>query len=383
MIRGMNFFSHVPKEPEDPIYGLQVTFKKDLRPDKLNLSIGFLLGENGPYRFSAVEKAAAKLFEASPGYQYLPIDGLPAFREAACDIVFGEKVGYTAQTVGGTAALHVGGKFLLEQATKHILISNPTWVNHKKLFETLGFTVSQFDYKVHHGELDLTPMLAAIEKMPEGSAIILQASCHNPTGIDPTDEQFKKISAAIKKKRMIAFFDLAYQGLGKGVEEDVRAIRFFLREGHEFLVATSFSKNFGLYSERVGALSIVAPKEHVEAISSQIRKIIRSIYSSPSSYGAHLVATVWNDPELRSEWRGEIEALREDLEEKRSSLALELTRGDKNAILKSHGLFAMTGLSFEEVLKLRDEQAIYLCDDGRINIAAIKKDEITRILQTL
>jgi len=379
----MNFFSHVVKEPEDPIYGLQVVFKKDLRPDKLNLSIGFLLGENGPYRFSAVDKAEVQLLEKMPGYQYLPIDGLPAFREAAAEIVLGEKIGYTAQTVGGTAALHVGGKFLLEQVTKHILISDPTWVNHKKLFETLGFTVSQFAYRVEKGVLDLQPMLDAIEEMPDGSAIILQASCHNPTGIDPTEAQFEIMSAAIKKKRMIPFFDLAYQGLGRGIEEDVHAIRYFVKEGHELLVATSFSKNFGLYSERVGALSIVTSDQYVDAISSQIRKIIRSVYSSPPAHGGHLVAMIWNDPALRAEWRQEIRALRNDLEEKRTTLALELARGDKNAILKSHGLFAMTGLSYDEVLELRKKQAIYLCDDGRINIAAIKNEEMARITQAL
>jgi aspartate/tyrosine/aromatic aminotransferase len=380
----MTTFFQLPNAEEDPILGLQLTYKKDLRPDKKNLSIGLLMGKEGLYRFQAIKKAEELFFQTNPGYQYLPIDGLASFRKAATDLLFPQKAAsYVAQTVGGTAALHVGGKLIFQHVTKQLLLPEPTWINHKKLFEPIGFQIHTCAYETAHGTLNVEPLLQAIDRMKEGSCIILQASCHNPTGIDPTEKEWRTISHAIKKKKMIPFFDMAYQGLGKGIDEDAAAIRLFVEEGHEVVVALSFSKNFGLYSERVGALAVVSRDSFLPAISSQVRGIIRSLYSSPSSHGASLVATLWESPELKTIWEKELAELRQGLQEKRTALALLAPKKQKEAILNGTGLFAMTGLPSHEIGKVRQEKGIYLCDDGRINIAAIQPDELKQIATSI
>ena len=338
----MSFFSSIPQEPEDPIYGLQVVFKNDPRPDKLNLSIGVLPGKKGAMRFQAIEKAAQKVQENGPGFEYLPIDGLVDFREAATELIFGTKVNiYTAQTVGGTAALCVGAQLLRSQLTSKIAIPDPTWVNHRRLFEAHGLHVTSFAYHAApDGSLDTTSYLASLDRLQERSCVVLQASCHNPTGLDPTMDQWKMLLSKIQQKKLIPFFDIAYQGVGLGIEEDAAAIRLFYEAGCEMLVASSFSKNFGLYGERVGTLSVVT-KSPLQPLSSQIRKIIRSLYSSPAAHGARLAAMCLKEPALFGLWKDEIEMTQCQIKEKRKLLASSLQQKGLHTmatnVLKSTG----------------------------------------------
>lgn len=391
----MSKFSTVPKEPEDPIYGLQVTFKKDERPSKINLSIGVFPGSQGKaFRFQVVDKAEEIVQDNRPGKDYLPIDGLASFCEATSDLVFGQARThsklkcYTAQTVGSTAALHVAGKFLAQHIAKKIFIPDPTWVNHRKLFESCGLDVAIYPYRIaQDGSLHLDAILAAIESMPEGACIVLQASCHNPTGIDPKDDEWKILSQAIKTKKLLPFFDIAYQGVGRGLEEDARSIRIFFEDGHELFVAASFAKNLGLYSERVGALLITCEQETQAPIASQIRKIIRSIYSSPPSHGAHIANCILTTPDLYAAWQEELKMLRTNLASTRKLLADTILRYKPDfavdTLLKSTGLFSLCGLSQEKVFELRQKQSIYLCDDSRINVAAIRPEQIEDIAKAI
>ena len=402
----MSTFVRIPKAAEDPIYGLQVTFKKDERPQKINLSIGvFPEKEKGEaaspskaFRFSVVDRAEERLLQKRLAKDYLPIDGLASFCKLACDLVMGKEEGqnrpesklkcYTAQTVGSTAALHIAGRFLAQHLSKKIFISDPTWVNHRKLFESAGLEVNTYPYCITaDGKVDIEAFVQAINSMPEGSTIVLQASCHNPTGVDPTDAEWKIISRAIFSRKLLPFFDIAYQGIGRGLDEDAFAIRLFFEEGHELLVATSFAKNLGLYSERVGALIVACKEEDEVAVASQIRAVIRSIYSSPSAHGAHVASIILSDPELFSLWEKELQGLRENLANTRNLLHTALTQSGEQKVLptllKSTGLFTMCALSKEKVQALREHQALYLCDDGRMNIAAIKPNQIESIAQAV
>lgn len=391
----MNTFSTIIQEPEDPIYGLQVTFKKDTRPHKKNLSIGAFPGKSGSsFRFSAVDKAEEILHQKKLSKDYLPIDGLASYCECVSDLVLGEKrkeyalSSYTAQTIGGTAALHIGAKFLRNFLTKKIYIPDPTWVNHHRLFEACGLETQSYPYIItKEGRIDIKAMTSSIQSMQNGSAIVFQASCHNPTGIDPTDEEWKILSDAVKEKGLIPFFDMAYQGLGRGLDEDAFSIRLFLKEGHEMLIATSFSKNFGLYSERVGALTITCTPDAIAPISSQVRKIIRSIYSSPASHGAYIVQTILSDPLLRADWKEDLMKLRAFLASSRKTLydLVSKMRPDLSfdAIKNSIGLFAYTFLPKEKIVSLREKEALYLCDDSRINIAALPPEETDFIAKSL
>lgn len=391
----MSKFSTVPKEPEDPIYGLQVTYKKDERPHKINLSIGVFPGAQGKaFRFQVVDQAEEIIHQMRPGKDYLPIDGLSSFCEATADLILGtERIRskmkcYTAQTVGSTAALHIGGKFLAQNITKKIFIPDPTWVNHRKLFESCGLDVAIYPYRItQDGSLDIEAIIEAIDSMPEGSCILLQASCHNPTGIDPKVEEWKILSHAIKAKKLFPFFDIAYQGVGRGLDEDAESIRIFFADNHELFVAASFAKNLGLYSERVGALVATCMPETHAALSSQIRKIIRSIYSSPPAHGAHIASAILSTPELFTSWKEELKGLRTNLENCRELLyqAIHTLKPEMalGPLLKSTGLFSLCGLPQEKVLELRTSQAIYLCDDSRINIAAINLEQIEKIAKAI
>lgn len=389
-------FSNVVKEPEDPIYGLQVVFKKDERPSKINLSIGVLPAKEGDgkaFRFSSVDKAEASLLKKQVPKDYLPIDGLASFSALATALVLGEErkenalQSYTAQTVGGTAALHIAAKFILQNITKKIFIPNPTWVNHQKLFEACGLEVQSFAYKTENGKIDLPCILSAIQTMPEGSCIVLQASCQNPTGIDPTEDEWRTLSQAIKERKLIPLFDLAYQGLGRGLDEDAASIRLFFEEGHEMLIATSFSKNFGLYNDRLGALTITYKGTSSAPISSQIRKIIRSIYSSPPAHGAYIVQEILSNPELSSEWRQELKTIRAKLDLVKQTFYKEMQkRGLDNQIASlphSCGLFTLCSLTLDKIRTLRTEKALYLADDGRINIAALRPEQIESIANSI
>lgn len=372
----MSKFEAIAVEPQDPIYGLQLAIKQDLRKEKANLSIGILINNDGSLKkFHAVQKAEEALF-GKESKEYLPIDGLPEFRKEVSSLLLPRSTNsYTTQTVGGTGALFIAGIFLQRFMTQDIFIPDPTWVNHRKLFESCGLRVHCYPYRANkNGSLDLSAVIEAIQHAKEGSAIVLQASCHNPTGIDPTMEEWQQLSLLMLEKKLIPVFDLAYQGLGHGLAEDVLSLELFVRDGHEFFIANSFAKNFGIYSERLGALTIVS-RSSIDAISSQIKKIIRTTYSSPPAHGARVVAKILADPELRSGWEQELFEARKEIQAKRSLLYQSLSNSPITltlaaAVQKSTGLFALLDLTKDKVLELR-KQGIYLADDGRINIAAV------------
>ncbi len=378
----MNYFASIEQEPEDPIYGLQVLFKKDPRPEKINLSIGTLPNSDGKaFKFASIAKAEANVHSQNLPKDYLPIDGYEPFRLAVQELIVGPKkensrAAYTAQAVGGTGALYIAGQFLARHITKTIFISDPTWVNHRKLFTACGLEVFSYPYVVaKNGALDIQHLLNTLYAIPIGSAVCLQASCHNPTGIDPTLQEWKEISRILKTRNHIALFDIAYLGLGTGLEDDLAPIRLFFEEGHEMLIASSFSKNMGLYGERVGALTIACHEKETLPIASQIRKIIRTIYSSPPSHGAYIAAECLRSHALRGEWHAELHTKRAELDQLRSAFYQEMEKYRPHdpftALKASTGLFSICRLTKSQVLKLRDENAIYLAEDGRINIAAL------------
>jgi len=362
----------VPRRKEDPIYGLQVKIKNDRRKNLLNLSIGVLVDERGElYQFSAVKKAEKRVYEGGGAKEYLPIDGLSSFCSKIQELVLGKDAeAYTAQTVGGTAALHIAGQFIRQFCTKKIFIPEPTWVNHRGSLEAAGLVVATYPYPVSKtGTLHVGAIVKAIRGMPNGSAIVFQASCHNPTGIDPTEQEWRTLLQEAGQRKLTILFDLAYQGLGKSLEEDARAIALSHKAGLEFFIASSCSKNFGLYGERVGALTVVCKGKKRAAVSSQIRHIIRTNYSSPPRHGAEIVSTILNTPSLRKEWESELSTLR--------ALLASLRR--KSGFIHSRGLFCMTTLGRRRVEQIRQQEAIYLADDGRINIAALSEKNIPRI----
>lgn len=379
----MSLLSHIPLEAQDPIYGLQVAIKEDLRKEKSNLSIGILINQDGSLKkFEAVSKAEEVLF-GHETKEYMPIDGFTGLRKAASELLLSKHMSsYTAQTVGGTGALFVAGIFIRKFLTPHILIPEPTWINHRKLFESCGLTVSAYSHKaLDSGVLDIHPIIEAIKNAPERSICLLQASCHNPTGIDPTMDQWQQISLLLLEKKIIPFFDLAYQGLGNGLAEDVLSLELFTRDGHELLIANSMAKNFGIYSDRVGTLTI-ATKGDLDAISSQIRKIIRCTYSSPPAHGARVVAHILTSLHLRTLWEEELQAVRNAIGLKRKLFSQKLQdfhqRELAAAVKHSCGLFSLLDISKEKIMQLRND-GIYLADDGRINIAALNEPIMEKI----
>jgi len=389
----MSFFERIETAPEDPIYGLQKLFKEDSRENKINLSIGVLADSFGSlFSFHCMKEAKKAVCEAGYSGAYLPIDGLATFNKAISQLVFGsckKDEGfscYTAQAVGGSSALFIGGKFLCEQVSKNIVLPQPTWLNHKKIFEAAGFLVSYYPWKIKNdGSLDIDSVIEGLQQQEKNSIILFQASCHNPTGIDPTEEDWEKVAKCCKANNLFAFFDLAYLGLGRGLVEDGCAIRAFCEQDLEFFIAFSCSKNFGLYCERVGALLCRTTSKNEASVASQIRRTIRSVYSSPPAFGAHLVATILTSDSLYHEWEKELVHVRKRLTKNREALANLLGEKSKVAKMfrKSVGLFCLTGLTKAEVEQLRVKKAIYLVEDGRINVAALKEDHIPIIAKAI
>lgn len=376
--------------PADPIYGMQVLYKEDSRPNKCNLSIGVCLNAEGKIlRFSAVDRAYQKLMQQAPSKEYLPISGLPEYTRLAETLVCGDapkETLFSMQSVGGTGALYLAAALLKRTKTAKVFVPESTWANHKPLFEAAGHTVETYPYydKARQA-FDFTGLLNAISTMPQGSAIILQASCHNPTGIDPSQEQFQELSQLIKKQKLFPIFDLAYLGFGNGLEDDASSIRTFLNDGHEMAVATSFSKSFGLYNDRIGLLTVRAQKEALNPIASHLKAIARSCYSSPPAHGAFLIKTILQDQELTHLWQQELGACRERLHLQRTMLfkALQnqkISFGYEH-LLKTKGLFCLFDLAQDEICALKEKSGIYLSVDGRIALAAILESNVASIAE--
>lgn len=381
-------FERVSAAPADPILGLTELFKKDTNPEKINLGAGIYKDEQGTTPVLAtVKKAEAALLESEKTKSYLTIEGTAEYGLAVQKLLFGadaeivsSKRAKTAQAPGGTGALRVAGEFIKRQlGAPKIWISNPTWANHNSVFTAAGLETVQYSYyNANSKSKDFASMVADLSNADAGDIVLLHGCCHNPTGIDPTAEEWETLAKLCADKGLIPLFDFAYQGFAKGVEEDAAGLRTFTKYNKEMLVASSFSKNFGLYNERVGAFTLVAQSSDVaETAFSQVKAIIRSIYSNPPAHGSAVVTYILNDSDLREEWEQEVAEMRDRIQEMRTlfvdTLKAEGVTNDFSFIERQNGMFSFSGLSKDQVEKLKQEHAIYIVGSGRISVAGMTK----------
>lgn len=391
----MTLFSSVELAPRDPILGLNEAFGADARTDKVNLGVGVYYDANGHVPLlRAVREAEKARLEAQLPRGYLPIDGIALYDSAVQNLLFGasspllaERRVVTAQALGGTGALKVGADFLKRlNPDVPVAISNPSWENHRALFENAGFAVQEYPYydAATHG-LNLDGMLGALAKLPMGAIVVLHACCHNPTGVDLAEADWKRVIEAVRAQGLVPFLDIAYQGFGDGIDADAVAVRLFAESGLPFFVASSFSKSFSLYGERVGALSIVTGS-HDEAVrvQSQLKRVIRTNYSNPPTHGAAVVSAVLNHDALRATWETELGEMRERIRAMRRGLVERLAKaGDFGFIANQRGMFSYSGLSSAQVDRLREEFGIYAVGTGRICVAALNDHNIDRVADAI
>jgi aspartate/tyrosine/aromatic aminotransferase len=384
-------FSSLSPAPDDPILGLKAAFDREPRPDKINLSAGVYRDGSGRTPvFRSVKLAEARLLEAEDSKDYLPIDGLPFYNADVRALVMGE--GHeavqsgsclTIQTLGGTGALRVGAELIRKVSPgARVWVSEPTWPNHPGVFAAAGMAVEPYPYfDRERNTLRFDAMLGALESARPGDVVLLHGCCHNPTGIDPAPEQWAQIGDFLARRELVPFVDFAYQGLAGGLEEDAGGTREVLRAGRPGLVASSFSKNFGLYGERAGALTVIAADAAgAQAAASHARQLIRVNYSNPSVHGAALVDAILRDQELRTLWDGEVAAMRERINGMRRLLVEGLRSAgvdrDFSFVANQRGMFSFTGLSKDQVMALRDRHAVYIIDSGRMNVAGITETNV-------
>ncbi|MEK8048193.1 amino acid aminotransferase [Ideonella margarita] len=394
----MSLFAAVEMAPRDPILGLNEQFNADPNPAKVNLGVGVYTDENGKLPLLACVKAAeAQLNEAARARGYLPIDGIAAYDKAVQGLVFGESSPLlaagrvaTVQALGGTGGLKVGADFLkkLNPGAK-VLISDPSWENHRALFTNAGFTVETYPYyDADKKGVNFDAMLACLNAAAAGTVVVLHACCHNPTGYDITAAQWEQVIAAVKSRNLVAFLDMAYQGFGDGIAEDGAVIGQFVAAGIDFFVSTSFSKSFSLYGERVGALSVVcASKEETTRVLSQLKIVIRTNYSNPPTHGAQVVATVLTTPALRAQWEEELAGMRNRIKAMRTALVERLKQAgvtsDVSFITTQRGMFSYSGLSKPQMERLRSEFGVYGVDSGRICVAALNEKNIGYVTESI
>ncbi|MGF6591270.1 amino acid aminotransferase [Pseudomonas sp. 2835] len=387
----MSLFSAVELAPRDPILGLNEAFNADTRSNKVNLGVGVYCNEEGriPLLRAVIEAETQRAAQhASRGY--LPIDGIVAYDQAVQKLLFGAESPLlsagrviTTQAVGGTGALKIGADFLKQLSPNAVVaISDPSWENHRALFETAGFPVQNYRYyDAATHDVNRSGMLEDLNALPSGSIIVLHACCHNPTGVDLTPEDWKNVLEVVKAKGHVPFLDMAYQGFGAGITEDAAAVRLFAESGLNFFVSSSFSKSFSLYGERVGALSIVTEsKEEATRVLSQVKRVIRTNYSNPPTHGATIVATVLNSPELRKMWEDELAEMRQRIHGMRKQMVELLAeygaKQDFSFVGRQCGMFSYSGLTVEQVARLKNEFGIYALDTGRICVASLNQNNI-------
>ncbi|MBY0269239.1 MAG: aspartate/tyrosine/aromatic aminotransferase [Burkholderiales bacterium] len=382
---------NIAMAPKDPILGVTEAYNADPNPKKVNLGVGVYTDDDGKVPvLQCVRRAEQKLAETAMPRNYLPIDGLAAYDKAAQEALFGAdsepvKSGrvVTVQTLGGTGALKVGGDFLRRvNPGADIYISDPSWENHRAIFEYAGYTVKTYPYyDAASNGLKFDAMLAALNAMPGGTIVVLHACCHNPTGIDLNPAQWEQVLAAVKQRGLVPFLDLAYQGFSENLDDDAAVARRFAAELPAVFVATSFSKSLSLYGERVGALSIVTSgRDEAARTLSQLKRVIRTNYSNPPTHGGEAVVMVLTDPELRKMWEKELGEMRDRIKVMRKQLVekIRALRADFDFgfIVEQRGMFSYSGLTKEQVHRLRDEYSIYALDSGRICVAALNSKNI-------
>lgn len=390
----MSILANLELAPRDPILGLTEAFVADDRPGKVNLGVGVYLGEDGKVPLlDCVRTAEARLAEHPAPRGYLPIDGLPAYTGAVRELVFGagsEPVAsgrvVTVQGLGGTGALKIGAEFLKRtDARPRVLISDPSWENHQALFLRAGFEVRSYRYyAATGGGVDVAGMLADLAAAEPGTVVVLHACCHNPTGYDLSGADWEQVADVISARGLVPFLDLAYQGFAAGIDADAAVVRRFAELGVPMLVASSFSKSFSLYGERVGGLSVVAADAGEAArVLSQLKVTIRTTYSSPPTHGAAVVSAVLGEPALRARWEGELEGMRLRIRAMRSALVDALAAAgasrDFGFIADQVGMFSYCGLTAGQMQRLRAEHAVYGTDAGRICVAALNPGNVERV----
>lgn len=393
--RCMSCFETLQKLPDDPILQLQILFAADTRSNKVNLGIGAYKDHAGkPMVLSCVRKAEQMLLQQNLDKEYLPIQGLQDYISASLQLLFGDVLKnkaniFAMQTVGGTNALRLGAELLIRSGLRQMYVPDPTWSNHNLIFSVSGMamgTYPYFDPETHGFAFDR--LCQAIEKLPQNSVVLLHASCHNPTGVDPSETQWKTLSTLIKQRNLFPFFDIAYQGLGNGIAEDAFAVRHFAEQGHQMLVASSYSKNLGLYGERVGLLvAVTGSSKEASCVASQLKQLMRGVCSMPPLHGARIVKTILQSEALRTEWESELKGMRERIKEMRRAFVGELkARGvkqDLSYLQKQLGIFSFVGLNKDQAQQLHDQYAIYLPSNGRINIAGLNPGNLNYVAESI
>ncbi len=394
----MSLFTAVEMAPRDPILGLNEQFNADTNPNKVNLGVGVYFDDNGKLPLLQCVQAAEKNLMATPTARgYLPIDGIAAYDSAVKGLVFGAdsepvKSGRvaTVQAIGGTGGLKIGADFLKRLSPNAtVLISDPSWENHRALFTNAGFTVDTYAYyDAAQRGVNFAAMLASLKAAAPGTIVVLHACCHNPTGYDITPAQWAQVIAVVREGRLTPFLDMAYQGFGYGIQEDGAVIDQFVAAGLNFFVSTSFSKSFSLYGERVGGLSVLcSDKEEASRVLSQLKIVIRTNYSNPPSHGGAVVAAVLNNPELRALWEKELGEMRVRIKAMRQKLVDGLkaagVQQDMSFITQQIGMFSYSGLSKDQMVRLRTEFGVYGTDTGRMCVAALNSQNIDYVCQSI
>ena len=391
-------FEKITAAPADPILGLGEAFKSETRSNKINLGIGVYKDAKGNTPIvKAVKEAERRLLEQENTKNYLPIDGVADFNARTKELLFGANSDIvknnrarTAQSLGGTGALRIAAEFVKRQTnSQNVWISTPTWPNHNAIFKAVGINIREYRYyDAERKALDWDNLIADLSQAGEGDVVLLHGCCHNPTGIDPTPEQWDKLAEMSAQKGWLPLFDFAYQGFAHCLEEDAYGLRAFAKNHKELLVASSFSKNFGLYNERVGAFTVVAENSDIAATAlTQVKVIIRTLYSNPSSHGANTVALVLNDAKLRQDWENELTEMRDRIKKMRHRFVELLkeygAQQDFSFIINQNGMFSFSGLTAEQVDRLKEEFAIYAVRSGRINVAGITEDNIRYLCESI
>ena len=393
-----SIFAAVEMAPRDPILGLNEAFNADARSHKVNLGVGVYCDDNGKIPLLAAVRAAEKTrLEAMPARGYQPIEGPASYNQAVQNLLFGAespllKEGrvVTIEALGGTGALKVGADYLRRLLpTAAVYISDPSWENHRALFESAGFQVENYPYyDTATRGVAFDAMKATLSGLPAGSIVVLHACCHNPTGADLGEAQWKEVVEIVRTRGLVAFIDMAYQGFADGIEPDALALKLFAGSGLEFFVSSSFSKSFSLYGERVGALSIVtANKDESARVMSQVKRVVRTNYSNPPTHGGAIVAAVLSSPELRKMWEEELAGMRDRIRAMRTGLVEKLkARGvaqDFSFVAQQRGMFSYTGLTADQVERMKTEFGIYAVSTGRICLAALNTKNLDYVADAI
>jgi aspartate/tyrosine/aromatic aminotransferase len=391
-------FETLEMAPADPILGLTAAYNEDTHPNRINLGVGvYKDGDGNTPVFDSVQHAEARILDRQTTKDYLQISGAPEYAAAVQALLFGTdheivsgKRAATVHAPGGTGGLRVAGDFIRKLYPRaRIWLSDPTWANHPNVYRHAGVEAATYPYfdKAANG-LDFAAMLEALNGIPSGDVVLLHGCCHNPTGIDPTPDQWEQVADVAGACGWIPLVDLAYQGLGDGIERDSAGLRTLCRPGAELMVSSSYSKNFGLYNERVGALTLVASSsEAARALMSQVMICIRANYSNPPAHGAAIVTEVLNDSRLRSQWEGEVKQMRNRINRMRAlfvdTLERKGVRRDFSFIARQRGMFSFSGLNAEQVDALREDYSIYMVGSGRINVAGITEANVDYLCESI